>query len=122
MFETDPSHYRIATYFHSNSYSHFTTLQHLLYHLHRLHHRSPLSSTLAPRTKPRTYRAIDFIFGHQSCHYGTDFNDLTLDVYVYRQSSPSSVSDHINHTRYDHHTYQINHVKQQFNQVSNHVK
>ena len=45
MLETDPLHFRIATYFHSNSYLHFTTFTHLFHHLHRLHrlhHRNPL--------------------------------------------------------------------------------
>ena len=116
MFETDPSHYRIATYFHSNSSCNFTTLRHLLYHLHRLHHRSPLSSTLAPRTKPRTYRAINFIFGHQSCHYSTDFDTLTIDAYVYLQSSLYFISDQDTHTRHDHYTLHANHDDQLSNQ------
>ena len=84
MYETHPLHFRIAIYFHSNSHPHFTTLPHIFHHLHRLHHRIPLSSLLAPRIKPITYRAITFISGRQSCHQGAEFDTLTLDVYVYR--------------------------------------
>ena len=114
MLETDPLHFRIATYFHSNSYLHFTTFPHLFHHLHRLHrlhHRNPLSSALDFRIKPSNHRSISFISGHQSCHYGADFDALTRDAYVYRQSGLSSIGHQDNHTRYDRHTLQVNNDK-----------
>ena len=83
MFETDPLNFHIATYLHSNYYPHFTTLLHFFHHLHHFHYRKPHSSALAPRIKPSTYRKISFISGHQSCHYSTDFDTLTIDAYVY---------------------------------------
>ena len=60
---------------------------------------------LHPCIKPSTCRVINFIFGHQSCHYGAEFDTLTLDFYVYCQSSPSPISNH------DNHTHHVNHVK-----------
>ena len=42
IFETVPLHFRIAIYFHSNSYPNFTTLPHLFHHLYRLHLLLPL--------------------------------------------------------------------------------
>ena len=116
MFETDPLHFHVASYFYSHAYPHFTTLPYLFHHLH---HRIPLLSALVPCIKRSTYRAINFISSYRSCHYSASFDTLTLDFYVYRQSSPSPTSNHSNHTHHAHYTH---HVKKQSNQVSNHVK
>ena len=122
MFETDPLYFRIASYFHSNSYSLSITLPRLFHHLHHFNHRSLLSFDFVHRIKPSTYRAISIISGHQSCYYGANFDDLTLDVYAYRQSNPSFIGHYNNHTRHVYHTHQVNHAKQQFIQLCNYVK
>ena len=82
MFETYPLYHSIASYFHSASTSHYTTLPHFFHHLLRLHHLSSHVYALAPCIKPIAYRSLRFIPGHQSCHYDTDINALHFNDYV----------------------------------------
>ena len=89
IFETDSLHHYLVSYFHSISTPHFTNLPHLFHHLHIFHHRNPRGSPLAPRIKSNAYRSLSFISGHQSRHYGADFDPYTLmNTFIVRLTLP----------------------------------
>ena len=92
--ETSALNFRIVSYLNSQSSFHFTTLNHFLHYLHRLHHCSPLKSIFTPRLKPCNYSVLRFFPGHHSCHYVHIRHNLTLKPYV---SSYPSDKNNVHH-------------------------
>ena len=87
MLETSALHFLIATYLHSHSSIHFSTLKHVFRHPHQFHHCSPIKYILDPCLKPCAYRILRVFPGHKSCYYVHDYHDLTLDHYVSSHTS-----------------------------------